>query len=147
MVLGLIIVLLVCLVISRTMLGKAMTAVAKSPDIAAVSGLQVSQIVILGWVIAGGTMAVAGGLLSLISPVSSASAIPLAINGFAGSVIGGVDNPGRAALGAIGLSLLDTVFTRYVSPAYSDIFVFSVLFVVLAIRPGGFRIATGERLA
>jgi len=144
---GLIVLALVWVVVARTMLGKAMTAAAKAPDVADVSGLQTTRVVTAAWVIAGAVLLLAGALLSVLSPVSSASAFPLAIKGFAGSVVGGVDSPAGAALGAILLSVLDVLFIRYVNSSYDDLFIFVLLFVLLAVRPSGLRRGPAVRIA
>ena len=144
---GLTVLVLVWVIVARTMLGKAMTAAAKAPDVADVSGLQTSRVVLVAWVIAGAVLLLAGALFSVLSPVSSAAAFPLAIKGFAGSVVGGVDSPAGAALGAILLSTLDVLFVRYVNASYDDLFVFALLFVLLAVRPSGLRPGAAVRLA
>ncbi len=144
---GLAILAVVCVIVSRTMLGKAMTAAAKAPDVADVSGLQTSRVVMVAWILAGIVVMLAGALFGALAPVSSNSAFPLAIKGFAGAVVGGVDSPGGAALGALLLSVLDVMFIRYVNASYDDMFIFALLFVLLAIRPAGLRRGAAVRLA
>jgi len=146
-IIGLAVLGLFCLVVSRTMLGKAMTAAAKAPDVAAVSGLQTSRVVMIAWVLAGTALLLAGSLFGALAPVSSNSAFPLAIKGFAGAVVGGVDSPGGAALGALLLSVLDVLFIRYVNASYDEMFIFGLLFVLLAFRPSGLRRGATLRLA
>ena len=144
---GLAILGLLCVIVTRTMLGKAMTAAAKAPDVADVSGLQTTRVVMAAWVLAGIVLMLAGALFGGLAPVSSTSAFPLAIRGFAGAVVGGVDSPAGAALGALLLSVLDVLFIRYVNASYDDMFIFGLLFVLLAIRPSGLRRGAALRLA
>ena len=125
------------LVVSRTMLGKAMTAVCRAPSVAAASGLRISLIVCAAWAIGTALMAYAGGVLTPEFPMSSDVVLTLALKGFAGAIIGGVDRPANAAAGAMILALADTVFTRYVSGGLEDLFVFSLVFVLLILRPQG----------
>jgi branched-chain amino acid transport system permease protein len=144
---GLAVLALVYVIVARTMLGKAMTAAAKAPDVADVSGLQTFRVVMVAWVLAGSLFMLAGALFGVLAPASSTAAFPLAIKGFAGAVIGGVDSPAGAALGAILLSILDVVFIRYVNASYDDLFIFALLFVLLAIRPEGLRRGAAGRIA
>ncbi len=123
--------------VGRTMLGKAMTAVCRAPSVAAASGLRIDWIVCASWMIGTALMAYAGAVLTPMSPISSDSVLDLALKGFAGAIIGGVDRPAHAAAGALILALADTLFVRYVSGGLEDVFVFGLVFALLTLRPGG----------
>ena len=123
--------------VGRTMLGKAMTAVCRAPSVAAASGLRIDWIICASWMIGTALMTYAGAVLTPMSPISSDSVLALALKGFAGAIIGGVDRPAHAAAGALLLALADTLFVRYVSGGLEDLFVFGLVFVLLALRPGG----------
>lgn len=123
--------------VSRTLLGKAMTAVCRAPAVALVSGVRVNMIVCASWMIGTALMLFAGAVLTPISPMSSASVLPLALKGFTGAIIGGVDRPAQAAAGAIVLAVADTLFVRYVSGGLEDLFVFGLVFALLIVRPSG----------
>jgi branched-chain amino acid transport system permease protein len=135
------------LLIGRTMLGKAMTAVCRAPMVAQVYGLRVGAVIAASWAIATALMMFAGAALTPMSPTSSAGALDLALKGFAGAIIGGVDRPAHAAAGALLLALADTLFVRYVSGGLEDLFVFGVVFVLLVVRPSGLFRATQVRYA
>jgi branched-chain amino acid transport system permease protein len=123
--------------VSRTMLGKAMTAVCRAPSVAAVSGLRIDVIVCAAWAIGTALMCYAGGVLTPEFPMSSDVVLTLALKGFAGAIIGGVDRPANAAAGALILAVADTLFVRYVSGGLEDLFVFSLVFLLLILRPQG----------
>jgi branched-chain amino acid transport system permease protein len=123
--------------VGRTMLGKAMTAVCRAPSVAAASGLRIDLVICASWMIGTALMTYAGAVLTPMSPISSDSVLALALKGFAGAIIGGVDRPAHAAAGALLLALADTLFVRYVSGGLEDLFVFGLVFVLLALRPGG----------
>jgi branched-chain amino acid transport system permease protein len=123
--------------VGRTMLGKAMTAVCRAPSVAAASGLRIDLIICASWMIGTALMTYAGAVLTPMSPISSDSVLALALKGFAGAIIGGVDRPAHAAAGALLLALADTLFVRYVSGGLEDLFVFGLVFVLLTLRPGG----------
>lgn len=123
--------------VSRTMLGKAMTAVCRAPSVAAVSGLRIGVIVCAAWAIGSALMCYAGGVLTPEFPMTSDVVLTLALKGFAGAIIGGVDRPGNAAAGALLLAVADTLFVRYVSGGLEDLFVFGLVFALLVLRPQG----------
>ena len=124
-------------VTSRTLYGRAMTAVSTAQDLAQTMGIRTSKVVLGGWVLATAVMALAGALLAPLYAETSAVSLPLALQGFTGAIIGGVDRPLGAALGAISVAIVSQLFTRYVSANWSDLFLFGLLFVVLAVCPGG----------
>jgi branched-chain amino acid transport system permease protein len=123
--------------VGRTMLGKAMTAVCRAPSVAAVSGLRIDLVICAAWAIGTALMCYAGGVLTPQFPMSDDVVLTLALKGFAGAIIGGVDRPGHAAAGALLLALADTLFVRYVSSGLEDLFVFGLVFALLIIRPSG----------
>jgi branched-chain amino acid transport system permease protein len=123
--------------VGRTMLGKAMTAVCRAPEVARASGIRMDVVVCASWMIGTALMVYAGAVLTPMSPISSDSVLALALKGFAGAIVGGVDRPAHAAAGALILALADTLFVRYVSGGLEDLFVFGLVFVLLTLRPGG----------
>jgi branched-chain amino acid transport system permease protein len=123
--------------VGRTMLGKAMTAVCRAPSVAAASGLRINWVICASWMIGTALMTFGGAVLTPMSPISSDSVLDLALKGFAGAIIGGVDRPAHAAAGALILALADTLFVRYVSGGLEDVFVFGLVFLLLTLRPGG----------
>lgn len=132
-----VVLVLAYVVVSRTMLGKAMTAVCRAPSVAAASGIRIDVVVCAAWAIGTALMAYAGAVLTPQYPISGAAVLTLALKGFAGAIIGGVDRPGHAATGALLLALVDTLFVTYVSGGLEDLFVFGLVFALLIVRPDG----------
>lgn len=125
------------LIVGHTLLGKAMTAVSRAPSVAMVSGVRIDLVVCAAWAIGTALMVYGGAVLTPMSPQSSSTVLALALKGFTGAIIGGVDRPGNAAAGALLLAVADTLFVRYVSGGLEDIFVFGLVFVLLIARPSG----------
>lgn len=125
------------LLIDKTMPGWAMEAVAYRPSTAGLYG--VNPIVVLAgvWLLAGAIAGLAGVLRTPTSAVALTVALPLAIQGFAAAVLGGLGSIQGAAIGAVIVAFADAMFVRYVSSEFASLFAFLLLFVVIAIRPQG----------
>lgn len=127
----------ILLLLERTMAGWALEAVAFRKDTAAAYGVNTAAAMVVVWALAGLVAALGGALLSSVSAVSRPVALPLAVMGFAAAVVGGLGSVGGAVVGAVVVSVTETLFIHYVSTAYSGAFAFLLLFVVLAVRPQG----------
>lgn len=125
------------LLLERTMIGRAMEAVAFGRSTAGLYGINPTVILIAVWGLAGMIAALAGVLRTPTSAVSLAIALPLAIQGFAAAVVGGLGSLSGAALGAVVVAFAEAVFVRYVSSDYAGMFAFLLLFVMIAVRPQG----------
>jgi branched-subunit amino acid ABC-type transport system permease component len=128
---------LVLLLLERSMIGWAMEAVAFKRDVAAAYGVSPLAVMLFVWLLAGAIAALAGSLLAPVSSVSRDVALPLAIQGFAAAVVGGLGSVGGAVVGAVVVAGLQAVVVQYVSTGFASAFAFLLLFVVLAVRPQG----------
>ena len=66
----------------------------------------------------------------------------IGLKAFTAAVLGGIGNIPGAMLGGYVLGLLETFATGYISAAWKDVFAFSILILVLVVRPTGIL---GER--
>jgi branched-chain amino acid transport system permease protein len=124
------------LVMRRTRLGKAMRAVAFSPPIASLMGINVT-VVMLGVFALSGALAGIGGLL--VAPIAQASlfmGMGIALKGFSGAIVGGLDNPRGCIFGGFMLGLLETSVALW-QAQWRDIVVFVLIILVLSVRPNG----------
>lgn len=127
------------LLFQRTRTGLSMRAVASNPESAALCGIPVNRILMIGWGLAAAIGAVAG---TFTAPIGSLSAnlmqLPL-IYAFAAITLGGFDSFVGAIVGGLLVGVLTDVVPRYVSifekmtlaPA------FLLILVVLLVRPNG----------
>lgn len=138
---------LLYLFVSRSLLGKAMTAVSNHRDLAAIHGINLWLVIGIAWALGSALMVLGGALLTPMSAMSRGVAFPLAIKGFMASIIGGLGSIGGAVVGAALLAFAEAFFIRYGSPEFANIFVFSALFVILAMRPEGILGAKAVRQA
>ena len=134
------------LVVHRTKLGTAMRAVAEDQATASLMGIDVNRIISLTFLI-GGAMGGAAGVLfgvqyGLVNPYTGF--IP-GLKAFTAAVLGGIGNIPGAMVGGLVLGLLEAFAASYLSlltngafgAEYKDIFAFSVLILILILRPKG----------
>ena len=126
----------------RTRLGRAMRAVSHNIPVASLMGINVDAVISFTFVI-GSAMAAAAGFLyvmkypgALKQPADS-TWILLGLKCFVAAVIGGIGNVRGAMLGGVLIGLMEMFGAAYLSPHMRDIYVFSVLIVVLLVKPAG----------
>ena len=123
-------------VMQHTRLGKATRAVAHSPDVASLMGINV-PVVMMGAFAASSALAGVSGVL--IAPISTASlymGLGFALKAFAGAIIGGLDNPRGCIYGGFMLGVVESYVGLWHSQ-WREIAVFLLIILVLAIRPNG----------
>ncbi|HWE62191.1 MAG TPA: branched-chain amino acid ABC transporter permease [Chloroflexota bacterium] len=132
------------LFVQRTMIGKAMRAVAIDQDAAVLMGIDVDTLISLTFFI-GGMLAAAAGVMagSFYSEIDFNMGFLIGLKAFTAAVLGGIGNIPGAMLGGYVLGLLETFAAGYISSAWKDVFAFSILILVLVFRPTGIL---GERV-
>ncbi len=142
---GTIIVLVVVMVLLQvlfrfTKLGLAMRAVADNPQSAALSGLPVSRLLMVGWGLAAVLGAVAGVLVApqlFISPRMLDFALVYAL---AAVILGGLDSPVGAVVAAWFIGIVENLAGAYIDFIGYDLKIavpFIFMFIVLIVRPQG----------
>jgi branched-chain amino acid transport system permease protein len=125
----------------RTKIGRAMRAVSFSPEIASLMGIPVDRVISFTFVL-GAMLAAAGGFLwgqqySGLNQPAAAGWVLVGLKAFVAAVVGGIGNIRGAMLGGILIGALEQFGSAYISPNLRDLYVFSVLILVLLFRPGG----------
>lgn len=123
--------------LTQTSLGKAMRAVADNPDLAAVTGIDVNQIIRYTWILSLGITAAAGGLYGLVSALRPSMGWFLILPLFAAVILGGIGNPYGAIVAALGLGVIQQVSTYWLPNEYQFVVALVVMMVGLLIRPQG----------
>ncbi|HKO25430.1 MAG TPA: branched-chain amino acid ABC transporter permease [Chloroflexota bacterium] len=132
------------LFVHRTMLGKAMRAVAIDQDTARLMGIDVDAVISWTFFIGGMLAAVAGVMAgAYYSEIDFNMGFLIGLKAFTAAVLGGIGNIPGAMLGGYLLGLLETFAAGYISSEWKDVFAFSVLIAVLVLRPAGLL---GERV-
>jgi branched-chain amino acid transport system permease protein len=132
------------LFLTHARLGKAMRAMSDNPALARISGIPVDRVVVATWAI-GGALAAAGGIfLALDTQISTNLGWDLILPMFAAAVLGGIGQPLGAVLGALAIGIVEELATYpwidgkpVLSPAYKSAVSFTILVVMLIVRPTG----------
>ena len=134
------ILVMVCLTLftSKTRTGKAMRAVSEDRDAAQLMGINVNQTISTTFAIGSALAAVAGVLLcSTVPTLQPTTGSMPGIRAFTAAVFGGIGSIPGAMLGGILLGIIETFSKAYLSTQFSDAIVFSVLIVILLVKPAG----------
>ena len=131
--------------VNGTRLGRGIRAVAQDPETAALMGVDIDRIVTLTFLL-GGLMAGGAGMLYMIFFENTVYRIGfvLGIKAFTAAVLGGIGNLRGALVGGLALGLIENWGGTLFSSQWKDPIAFSVLVLVLMIRPTGLF---GEALA
>ena len=127
------------LFVKYTKIGRAMIAVSEDKDAARLMGINVNAIIILTFAIGSALAAVAGLFMLIKSPslTPTLGAMP-GIKAFTAAVIGGIGSLPGAMLGGILLGVIEalTSLSPVIAP-YTDALEFSILIIILLVRPSG----------
>ena len=128
-----------------TSLGLQLRAAAFNPEVAELLGVRVGQMFTVGWGLAAFTGAIAGVLVAPSVFLAPNNFDPIMISGFVAAVLGGLDSPPGAVVGAMVLGLVLSYVGGYEGTALVPMAALVVLVLVLMIRPTGLFPATKER--
>ena len=126
------------LFINKTKTGKAMRACAEDKGAAQLMGINVDTTISITFAIGFGLAAIAALLLCSTYPSLSPTlgSMP-GIKAFTAAVFGGIGSIPGALLGGLLLGIIENLTKAYLSTQLSDAIVFTVLIVVLLIKPTG----------
>ena len=128
----------------RTRYGIAMRAVAESPALAGVAGVDTAAIIRLTWVVSTALAALAGVLYGITVQVRPEMGANLLLPLFTAAILGGVGSVGGAVAGALLISLSESLVTLVVPTGYRPLVPFVLLLAVLFIRPAGLFVRAGR---
>lgn len=131
--------------LTSTMYGKAMRAVAEDPRRAALTGIPVNPMLALSWIAGGVLAAIAGVLLAPITGVFPAMGASVLFPAFIAAAIGGFDSVFGALFGGIALGVIQTYAVVGIGGAFRDAITLAVLVAVLVWRPQGLFAAAALR--
>ncbi len=122
----------------KTRTGKAMRAVSEDRDAAQLMGINVNKTISTTFAIGSMLAAVAGVLMcSTIKTLMPTTGSMPGIRAFTAAVFGGIGSIPGAMLGGVLLGVIETLSKAYLSPQFSDAIVFSVLIIILLVKPAG----------
>ena len=126
------------LFINKTKIGQAMLAVSEDRGAATLMGINVNGTIAVTFAIGSALAAIAGVLLCSAYPSLTpyTGSMP-GIKAFVAAVFGGIGSIPGALIGGVLLGVIENLAKAYISSQLSDAIVFSVLIIVLLVRPTG----------
>jgi branched-chain amino acid transport system permease protein len=125
-------------IVNYTKRGKAMRAVSFDVNAASLMGIPVNRIIAFTFAL-GSVLAAAGGVLfaSAYPQVNPLMGMMPGLKAFVAAVLGGIGSIPGAMLGGFILGIAETFTKGFISSQFSDAISFSILIIVLLIRPAG----------
>lgn len=124
--------------INKTKIGQAMLAVSEDRGAATLMGIDVNRTIAVTFAIGSALAAIAGALLCSTYPSLTpyTGSMP-GIKAFVAAVFGGIGSIPGALIGGIILGVVENLSKAYISSQLSDAIVFSLLIIILLVRPTG----------
>ncbi|RLA36924.1 MAG: branched-chain amino acid ABC transporter permease [Gammaproteobacteria bacterium] len=121
----------------RTLMGKAILACACNKSAAQLMGINVSLMLLISYGLSACLGAVAGLLVAPIAFTSYDAGIMLGLKGFSAAILGGMGSPMGAVAGGLLLGVLESLGAGLISSGYKDAIAFSIILLVLVLKPSG----------
>ncbi len=138
LVVAIILMILLNTVVNYTRTGRAMRAVSFNLDAARLMGVNTDRIIAITFAI-GSSLAAAGGILiSLNYPkIDPLMGIMPGLKAFVAAVLGGIGNIPGAMLGGFIIGIAEVMTVGYLQSTYRDAIAFSILILILLLKPAG----------
>jgi branched-chain amino acid transport system permease protein len=120
-----------------TFMGKALRAVAQDRETAGLMGINPNQLVMLTFVIASALAGMGGAMLGPILVLTPFAGTTVIVKAFAIVIIGGFGNVEGTIVAGLLVGLIESYTTQLLNPGLTDIVVFGLLLLMLALRPTG----------
>ena len=130
-----------------TFTGKSLTACVVNPFAARLMGINPNKMSLLAVVVSAGVGALAGTVIAPISGASYDMGMMLGIKAFVAAVVGGLTNAPAAIAGAFLIGIIEAFTEGLWSSGLKDVVCFSLLLLILFVKPEGlFAKASGKRV-
>jgi branched-chain amino acid transport system permease protein len=120
-----------------TFMGKALRAVAQDRETAGLMGINPSHLIMLTFVIASALAGMGGAMLGPILVLTPFAGTTVIVKAFAIVIIGGFGNVEGTIIAGLVVGLIESYTTQLINPGLTDIVVFTLLLLMLALRPTG----------
>jgi branched-chain amino acid transport system permease protein len=135
-----VILLLLFLFLSRTKMGLSMQAISQNRELSVMTGINVSRIVVITFLIGGVMLAVSGFLLGSYQKLMSFdNGAMYGAKGFSAAVVGGLRNTWGAVIGGMLLAFVEVFVSGYIprGTAYASVAAFAVVVIFIVFKPEG----------
>jgi len=120
---------------NKTMLGRAMKACSLDIKAARLMGINVSNMVMLSFIISGLFGAIGGIAITPISLMEYDKGAMLSVKGFCAAVIGGLGRGRGAVVGGFTLGILESFTAGYIHSGFKDAVALLIMLFILLFRP------------
>ncbi|GJD96330.1 branched-chain amino acid ABC transporter permease [Methylobacterium iners] len=124
-------------VFRRTDLGRVLLAVAQNADAARLMGIDVRRTVACAFALSALLAGMAGLLIAPLFSVSAEMGTLFGIKAFAVAILGGIGSATGVVLAGLLYGLVEAGVTTTLGSTYTQLVVFSVIILALALRPDG----------
>ncbi|HEY9100666.1 branched-chain amino acid ABC transporter permease [Chitinimonas sp.] len=121
----------------KTLMGKAVDAVAADPGVAELMGIHSQRAVALAYGLSGATAAFAGILIAPITTVGPTMAAGLILKSFSVAVVAGLESGFGVIVAGVVLGALESLSSIYLGSGWREAPGIVLLIAVLALRPNG----------
>lgn len=135
-VIALLIAAVLALGLSKTRLGKIITAAAHNPGMVSALGINTDVLFALVFAVGGALAGLAGGLAAPVRSLTAGMGFSVLIESFIVTVIGGMGSIGGALLAAIGIGLIRG-FGTIGFPTFTEGLIYLAMIAILVLRPTG----------
>ena len=137
LVLALLVVAALYLYLTYSRTGMAMSAMAESPPLAQVCGIEVDAVIRTTWILGGALAALAGVFTGLTPQLHPEIGFNLLLALFAAAILGGTGSLVGAVVGGLLVGIAENVALLWINPGYKQAMPFLLLLLVLLVRPQG----------
>ncbi len=125
------------LMLTRTMLGSRMLAVAEDRSAAMLVGIRPDRMQALAWGLGGASTGIAGALIALFYYISPTVGEALTLIAFVVVCLGGFGSVPGALFAGLLIGVTEALSAYWLGPVYQDVVVYGLFLVVLWVRPQG----------
>lgn len=123
-------------VMRKTMIGKAMRAVAHDKNIASLMGINVNLIMLGAFFISSALAGLSGFLIAPLASASLYMGLGIVLKGFSGAMVGGLTNPRGCVIGGFVMGIMESMVNLW-QAQWREIALFLFVILVLALKPEG----------
>ncbi len=125
------------LVLTRTMLGSRVLAVAEDRNAAMLMGIRPDRMQALAWGVGAATTGIAGALIALFFYISPTVGESLSLIAFVVVCLGGFGSVPGALIAGLAIGVIQALSAYLIGAVYQDVLVYSLFLAVLWVRPQG----------
>jgi branched-chain amino acid transport system permease protein len=137
LILAFVLVLALQLFLRLSRVGTAMRAMAESPALARVCGIQVNKVIRLTWIASGALAAAAGVFAGLTVQLRPEMGFNLLLSLFTAAILGGAGSLIGGVVGGLAVGLAENLSVLVIPAGYKQAMPFLLLLLVLVFRPQG----------